>query len=232
MFTFSDFTTIPISGAMRQLSVYNNEMWGIGQDFSIYKTTLSTTGISGWITVTNTGNYIWVSIGPSQVWALQSDNRVFTCNSPCNGAWAIVYGLNTQISLGTNVAWGTTSSGAIWSSKVPFDNWVLMDGNANSISVSMSYVLTSTTSGELHRCPLPCSPGTTSQIVPGTAIQMGGSIQDDTIYASGTDKIPYKYDGNKWIIVGNFQAAYIFSLNAKEFIACTPTFGIIYSRCQ
>ena len=218
---------------MRQLSVYNREMWGIGQDFHIFKTTLTTTGITGWTTVTSNDNYIWVSVGPTQVWTLRSDNRVFTCDSPCNGAWAIIYSLNTQISLGQNVAWGTTSSGAIWSSKVPFDNWVEMDGNANSISVSLSYVFTLTTSGELHKCPLPCSPGTTSVIIQSSPMfHMSGSIEDDTLYAMGGNQLPYKYYSNGWMQVGTFDAAYMFSINANEFIACTPTFGIIYGRCQ
>ena len=171
---FSDYTMVSVGGFLIQMSVYKNEMWGISRFSVLYKVTVSFNSISGW---TNIGDgYIWVSIGPTQVWALALDNQIYTCMNPCNGGFNKISGLLTQVSLGMGVAWGITLTSTVFSSSVPFINWNEMDGNAANISVSQNYVFTLTMGGEVHRCPLPCSPGTTPTVLTGTYFQMSGMI--------------------------------------------------------
>ena len=182
---------ISVGGFLIQMSVYKNEMWGISRFSVLYKVTVSFNEVSGWDYIGD--GYIWVSIGPTQVWALTLDNQIYTCMNPCNGGFNKISGLLTQVSLGTGVAWGITNTTSVFSSSVLFVNWNEMDGNVSNISVSLNYVFTLTMGGEVHRCPLPCSPGTTPMVLTGTNFQMSGSLQDDTLYAIGNDQLPYKY---------------------------------------
>ena len=153
--------------------------------------------------------------------------------NPCNGTgFHKISGLLTQVSLGTGVAWGIKNTTSVLSSSVPFINWNKMNGNAANISVSQNYVFTLTMGGEVHRCPLPCSPGTTPTVLTGTYFQMSGSLQDDTLYAVGIDQLPYKYMDSKWINVANFPSKFIYSLNANDFIISASDYSIFYGSCQ
>ena len=206
-----------MNGGLKQVSSYQNEMWGINPANQIFQTTLQSSGVVNWVLMN--GNFIWVSVGPTEVWALSPDYYVYTCARPCSGNWKNTYGLLAQVSVGPNEAWGVTKDAVIFKSAIPFVGWTSIAGALVNVSVGQNYIYGINNADTVFQCAQPCT-GTWVQVA-GSVAQLSASLLDDTFYGIGREHFLWKWTGSTWINMGTFDFKTIFSdKSSQTYIIC------------
>ena len=203
-------------------------MWGINPANQIFQTTLQSSGVVNWVLMN--GNFIWVSVGPTEVWALSPDYYVYTCSRPCSGYWIKTNGPLVQVSVGETEAWGVNMDDIVFKSAVPFaGSWTQINGALVNVSLGPNFIYGINDVDTVFQCAQPCT-GTWVQVA-GSVAQLSASLLDDTFYGIGREHFLWKWTGSTWINMGTFDFITIFAIDQFAYLACTSTFDIIYGRC-
>ncbi len=82
-----------MSGSLKQLSVGEDEVWGVNRSNEIYKRPVNGTG--KWTQVP--GKLKHVSVGKDEIIGVNTDNEIYTCGQPCTGKWNKIEGKLRQV---------------------------------------------------------------------------------------------------------------------------------------
>jgi hypothetical protein len=225
---FSVLTLTPVNGLFKQVSVYNNEMWGVRPNNSIATATFQANGLVSWTSVS--GNFKAIYVGPTLVWGHQDDSYTYACNNPCSGGWYEVNGILLQISMGLSEAWAVLQGGLLMRRRLPFatTNWLWLDTFLVSVSCGTSYVYGLDSSNQVYQVTYTNN----RTLMPGVSfVQISASLQDDSFFGIGSDKSLTRWTGSYFEKLGIFDYISITAINQYEFLACTSTYGVVYGKC-
>ena len=201
-------------------------MWGINQSNDLYTGTLDPQGEVAWKQIA--GQYLWVSIGPNEVWATNKDNSIKSCKKPCNGQWIGVPGGLVQLSVGELEVWGVNTNDDIYVSGLPFSGWNLIGGKIRNISNGKSYVYGLNAGGNVFRCKHPCR-GVWNAL-PGILTQISASIVDESVFGVTKANELFSWNGSYWNIISAGQLSNVHTINKNGILGCTPAGNIIYGQ--
>ena len=109
-----------------QISSYKNELWGVNSAHETFTTILDENENVSWALIP--GSFIWISVGPTETWAIHPNKSITSCTNPCTGEWKSIYGNLDKLSVGNEEVWGVNFHGSIYKSPVPYGAWTLMYG--------------------------------------------------------------------------------------------------------
>ena len=101
-----------------------------------------------------------ISTSVNYIWGVTTDDRIFRCNRPCNGAWTQIPGRLAQVDVGDEEVWGVNSAHAIY--KRPADgsgsSWTRIPGGLKHVSASGNgYIWGVNRNDQIFKCKKPCS---------------------------------------------------------------------------
>ena len=200
------------------ISSYKNELWGVNSAHETFTTILDKNENVAWTLIP--GSFIWISVGPTETWAIHPNKTIKSCTNPCTGEWKSIYGNLDKLSVGNEEVWGVNSQGSIFKSPVPYGNWTFVQGkNSTSISVGKHYIYGVSNSNAPFRCANPCN-GTWEDL-PGSLVQISANLEDDSVFGINTEQEVQKWNGISWEKIGEIGLTNIGAMNEKTILGCT-----------
>ena len=201
-----------------QISSYKNELWGVNSAHETFTTILDENENVAWKLIP--GSFIWISVGPTETWAIHPNKTTKICSNPCTGEWKLIAAYLDILSVGNEEVWGVNYLGKIWKSPVPFGGWTYVPGKkATSISVGKYYIYGVSNSIAPFRCANPCN-GTWEDL-PGSLVQISATLEDDSVFGINTDQEVQKWNGISWEKIGEIGLTNIGAMNEKTILGCT-----------
>ena len=172
------------------------------------------------------GNFIWTSVGVSEVWSLRPNFTIAYCKKPCTGNWNTIDGLLKQVSVGEYEVWGVNMNDDIYMSTVPFTYWRSVWGKLKNVSVGKYYVYGVNAAEVVYRCRSPCT-GSWERL-PGSLAQISASLEDESVFGVTSANELNKWVDGGWEKIGTMALSNVCAMNRNEYIGCTPEASITY----
>lgn len=221
-----DLVAKTIDGVLKQISSNKRVLWGINTSNNLYTTTLDSKEGVSWKQIP--GQYLWVSIGPNEVWATNKDTTIESCKKPCDGKWLRIQGNLNQISVGALEVWGVNSNDDIFVSGLPFNGWINIGGKLRNISNGKIYVYGVNAAGNVFRCKHPCRG--IWETLPGILAQISASLEDESVFGVNKANELFSWTGSDWVRIGAAQLSNVDTVNKNEIFGCTVAGNIVYGQ--
>ena len=145
-----------IDGALKQLDVDDQEVWGVNKADLIYKRPVD--GSGKWQLIAGRLKHVSAS-GHGYIWGVNSQTLVYICKKPCTGKWVKLNGFLKQVDAGQEEVYAVGLHSEVFARPVDGSgNWRRVLGmQAQYISASgVDEVLAIDLKDNVFRCRKPC----------------------------------------------------------------------------